>query len=543
MPHTIFAMHATRALLAPLAAAVASTWQWQRSAHSEGRQTFRRLRGPREGEKKQLRNRLIKHTDFIYKCLSNGRLEDYYILEKELGFGSFGTIYLAKHKTLDFKFAVKKVPKAGDPKVTELLMNEVHALMDLDHPHVVKLVRYFDEGNHMYLVFELCEGPDLLSRLEREGRFDENEAASTLRQMLAALKCCHDHYMGHFDVKPENFIYRSKDCAKLKMIDLGLASHFKRSRQEIRGTSAYMAPEMWDGFFGPEADVWGCGVVLFCMLTGEQFFPSWLEDDEIKPLARDRKWVRSRLRVLRELDLSKDAIDLLTSMMSHDRHKRPTVREALHHPFFQRYSEKAAAEALRQQNPARYRELDRQTEEVLDHLVDYFIAFASEPVIVRAALLLMAHVGAYSFNATKAQRSAFTKLDRTSSGGLCMEELEAFYDDRKMPIPEVLEDAFSGIDVDDDGYITYIEFLSATLPNKIRCNETFCRRVFELMDRNDDGYIDASDLSQALMAGNDHRGVCRESLAEVSQQEERISWQQFLTLMRSPKVLGCPPVE
>eukprot|EP00913_Durusdinium_trenchii_P015872 g14917.t1 len=77
-----------------------------------------------------------------------------------------------------------------------------------------------------------------------------------------------------------------------------------------------------------------------------------------------------------------------------------------------------------------------------------------------------------------------------------MEELEAFYDDRKMPIPEVLEDAFSGIDVDDDGYITYIEFLSATLPNKIRCNETFCRRVFELMDRNDDGYIDASDLSQ-----------------------------------------------
>eukprot|EP00913_Durusdinium_trenchii_P010021 g9405.t1 len=124
----------------------------------------------------------------------------------ELGFGSFGTIYLAKHKTLDFKFAVKKVPKAGDPKVTELLMNEVHALMDLDHPHVVKLVRYFDEGNHMYLVFELCEGPDLLSRLEREGRFDENEAASTLRQMLAALKCCHDHYMGHFDVKPETLV-------------------------------------------------------------------------------------------------------------------------------------------------------------------------------------------------------------------------------------------------------------------------------------------------------------------------------------------------
>lgn len=529
---------ASRALFAPLAA-VATTLHWQRrSLHSEGKLTFRRLRGPREGEKKELRNRLIKHTDFVYQCLSYGKLEDYYVLEKELGFGSFGTIYMAKHKFLDFKFAVKKVPKGeDDEKVKALLMNEIHALMDLDHPHVVKLVRYFDEGKHMYLVFELCEGPDLLTRLEAGGKLKEKEAASTMRQMLAALKCCHDHYMGHFDVKPENFIYRRKDCVKLKMIDLGLASRFKRSRREIRGTSAYMAPEMWDGFFGPEADIWGCGVVFFCILTGEQFFPSWLEDDEIRPLARDRKWVRSRLRMLKEQQLSKEAVDLVTSMMRHDRHTRPTVREALQHPFFQIHSEKAAAEALRQTNPQYYRELDRQTEGVLDRLVEHFVEFASEPVIVRAALLLMAHVGAYSARATRAQRSAFTELDRTSSGGLCMEVLEAFYDDRRMPIPEALEQAFSGVDVDDDGYITYIEFLSATLPRSIRCDENFCRRVFEMVDRNGDGFIDASDLSQAFMAGEDHRGVCRESLAEVSQ-SERISWEQFLKLMQSPKV-GC----
>jgi len=532
-----FAKRATRAL-APLAA-VATTLQWQRpTAHSEGKLTFRRLRGPREGEKKELRNRLIKHTDFVYRCLSCGRLEDYYVLEKELGFGSFGTIYQAKHKSLDFKFAVKKVPKAeDDEKLNALLMNEIHALMDLDHPHVVKLVRYFDEGKEMYLVFELCEGPDLLTRLESEGKLSEKEAASTMRQMLAALKCCHDHYMGHFDVKPENFIYRRKDCAKLKMLDLGLASRFKRSRQEIRGTSAYMAPEMWDGFFGPEADVWGCGVVFFCILTGEQFFPTWLEDDEIKPLARDRKWVRSRLRCLREANLSKEAVDLVTSMMRHDRHTRPTVREALQHPFFQTHNDKAAAEALRSKNPRYYADLDQQTEEVLHRLVQHFVAFASEPVIVRAALLLMAHVAAYSVNATRAQRSAFTLLDRTSSGGLCMEVLEAFYDDRKLPIPPALEEAFSGVDVDDDGYITYIEFLSATLPPSIRCNEQFCRRVFEMIDRNGDDFIDASDLSQAFMAGNDHRGVCRESLAEVNQ-NEKISWDEFLKMMQCPKVLG-----
>lgn len=59
------------------------------------------------------------------------------------------------------------------------------------------------------------------------------------------------------------------------------------------------------------------------------------------------------------------------------------------------------------------------------------------------------------------------------------------------------------------------------------------------MDRNGDGLIDASDLSQAFMAGNDRRGVCRESLAEVDRSGEQLSWSAFLKLMQSPKeVIG-----
>ncbi|CAJ1364825.1 unnamed protein product [Effrenium voratum] len=432
-----------------------------------------------------------------------------------LGFGSFGTIYLAKQKSLGFKMAVKKVRKVDkDPRVAELLMNEIHALMDLDHPNV------WDGG------------PDLLTRLEREGKIPEKEAASSMRQMLAALKCCHDHYMGHFDVKPENFIYRTQDMTKLKMIDLGLASHFKRSRKEIRGTGPYMSPEMWDGFYGPEADVWGCGVVFFLMLTGEHFFPHWLQDEEIKPLAKDRKWIRQRLRKLRDSGLSKEAVDLVTWMMRLDRHTRPTIREALQHPFFQLHSEKEAARVLRKHSPE-YAELDLLAKDLLGQLPQRFQAFASEPVLVRAALLLMAHVGAYSFNACRAQRNAFSQLDRTGSGGLCMEELEAYYEDEGLPVPDTLENAFSGIDVDDDGYITYIEFLSATLPQRIRCDEKFIHRVFEVMDWNGDGFIDVSDLCQAFMGGEDPRGICKESMAELG--TARLSWDHFLELMQRPK--------
>ncbi|CAE7434394.1 CPK3 [Symbiodinium natans] len=493
---------------------------------------FRTASGP-DGEKQKLSQRLIQHTDFVYRCLSNGQqLEDVFTIGKELGLGAFGTIYLAQHKVLGpgFKFAVKKIRKSEtDSKLQELLMNEIHALMDLDHPNVVKLVRYFDEGSYMYLVFELCEGPDLQTRLEQEGRVEEKEAATTMRQMLAALKCCHEHYMGHFDVKPENFIYRSTDMTKLKMIDLGLASRFKKSRKEIRGTSAYMAPEIYDGFFGPEADSWGCGAVFFNLLTGKPFFPPMMGDDDIKILAKDRKWVRNRLRVLRDSGLSKEAIDLVSRLMRHDRHLRLTAREALQHPFFTLHSEKEAAEALRKHNPE-YAELDREAQEILDNLVEHFTDFAAQPVLIRAAVLLMAHVGAYSFKHARPQRAAFTKLDRTVSGGLSMEELESFYEESGTPVPEMLETAFSGVDLDDDGYITYIEFLSATLPRKARGDRNFCRRVFEILDRNRDGFIDASDLAQAFYSGKDEKGVCSESLAEIC--DGQLSWKDFFELMQ-----------
>ena len=71
--------------------------------------------------------------------------------------------------------------------------------------------------------------------------------------------------------------------------------------------------------------------------------------------------MRNRLRVLRDRGLSPQAIELVSSMMRHDRHTRPTVREALQHPFFQVHSEQEAVEKLREQRG--YRELDRKTEE------------------------------------------------------------------------------------------------------------------------------------------------------------------------------------
>lgn len=478
---------------------------------------------------KELKHRLIKDTDFVYSCVCRGRLSDSYSLEGELGWGAFGTIYLGKHRLMEYYRAIKKIKKdPDDPEMVRLLMNEVHALMDLDHPNVVKLVRYYDDGQDLYLVFELCEGPDLRDRILK-GKMEEKEAASVLRGMLRGLKCCHDHYMGHFDVKPENFMFSTKDMTNLKLIDLGLSSGFKRDSREIRGTADYMAPEVWDGIYGPEADVWSCGAVFYAMLTGEPLLPALKKESAIRRLVKDRAWIRQRLRAAASCGISEEAEDLLRLMLQHDRHRRPTVREALSHPFLNLKDDDLP--------PA----FKKEAQQVLERLVEDFRTFGAEPVLKRAALLLMAHVGAYNFEETRPHRSAFSMLDRNADGELSIEALESHYLHAGMPVPEDLETAFGSVDVNDDGYISYVEFLSATLPECVRRKENLCRVVFNILDRDADGFITIRDLATAFRHGEDKEGVCIETLAEVCGPGGRLTYDMFRALIVPGEAQSVPP--
>merc|ERR1712137_139442 len=97
---------------------------------------------------------------------------------------------------------------------------------------------------------------------------NEQEAGVAMRHMLKAVQCCHSRYLGHYDIKPENFMYVTPRMVRLKMIDFGLSSGFKRGVKEFRGTPHYTAPEVWKGIYGPEADIWSCGVILYFMATG-----------------------------------------------------------------------------------------------------------------------------------------------------------------------------------------------------------------------------------------------------------------------------------
>lgn len=321
-----------------------------------------------------------------------------------------------------------------------------------------------------------------------------------MRHILKALKCCHDKYMGHYDIKLENFMYHTKALTNLKMIDLGLSNGFSRGCKGIRGTLGYVAPEVIDGICGPEADVWSAGVMLFAMLTGEEFtdLPDQATRDQMLTMMRsrfnDRRWTKQRLDHAAQLGLSPEALDLLSSMLMHDRHLRPSVAEALDHPFVKDSYSFPLGKSAGLYND----ELNNQANLILKELIQSFCAFAVEPMLKRAALLLLAHLAGRSGDEMRPQRLAFRMLDKDGAGELSVDAIEMGLRIHGIQVFEDLDDLFAHIDFDNTGYISFVAFLSATLPPSVRLDETLHKRIFALSDRNNDGFIDACDLADAF---------------------------------------------
>ena len=139
--------------------------------------------------------------------------ENYSLDGAALGKGSFGSVSKAVHRTTGLPRAIKTVAVAHDEESDEQVewervLSEVEALMELDHPNIVRLYEYYRSPDSLFLVEEYCSGGTLEHKLDAAGgHFSAEESALALRQMLRAVLCCHAHGLAHRDLKPDNFVY------------------------------------------------------------------------------------------------------------------------------------------------------------------------------------------------------------------------------------------------------------------------------------------------------------------------------------------------
>lgn len=199
-----------------------------------------------------------------------------YALERELGRGGMGVVYLARDTTLDRPVALKFLGSLvdGSNEYRARFQREAKAAAKVTHPNIVSIYDIGTQEGKAYIAMEYVEGINLFQHVQRSGRLAPREAVSILSQTCSALDAVHQAGIVHRDIKPEN-IFLSKG-GLVKLMDFGLAKSADArltAANTVMGTPSYMAPEQVQGKEADaRTDIYALGLVLYEMLTGETAF-------------------------------------------------------------------------------------------------------------------------------------------------------------------------------------------------------------------------------------------------------------------------------
>ncbi len=260
-------------------------------------------------------------------------LADRYKVERLLGEGGMGSVYLATDQLLGRQVAIK-IMKAGPlgGQNAARFLREARSLARLNHPNIVTLYDYGYHGEQAYLVMEFAAGVSLSAMLEGpiEPRHDTgkaftlNNALDIAISVTRALSYAHHHGVIHRDIKPGNVMIGNET----KLMDFGIA----KVRQDTSitmasagvGTPVYMAPEQVLGKDVDErSDLYSLGVVLYEMLTGR---PPFLPSDEMSIVSQHIQ-VTPVAPYLRNASIPKRLDHLILTLLAKDPNRRPATAD------------------------------------------------------------------------------------------------------------------------------------------------------------------------------------------------------------------------
>lgn len=221
-----------------------------------------------------------------------------YLIEKKLGVGGMGAVYLAQQTTVS-RPAVIKVLRSqlgGSSEGTARFAVEAKAASSLNHPNIVTIYNYGEmPDGTLFLAMEYIAGETLAQRLERCGPLPVDRAVNIASQIASALGEAHTHGVVHRDLKPQNImlVERAGEPDFVKVLDFGIAKLDDMSVTStgyVVGTPRYMSPEQLLGKrLDHRSDIYSAGILLFEMLAGVTPFQSetpigWMHQHvDVKP--------------------------------------------------------------------------------------------------------------------------------------------------------------------------------------------------------------------------------------------------------------------
>jgi len=271
-----------------------------------------------------------------------------YSLERELGRGGMGVVYLAREVRLDRPVAIKLLPpsKASDPKLRERFLREARTAAKLSHPNIIPIFSVEESGDFVFFAMGYVDGETLTDRVRRRGPLAPSEASRLLRDVAWALAYAHGQGVIHRDVKPDNILL--EEGGRVLVADFGIAGVVAGAGAlksgEIIGTPEFMSPEQALGEdVDGRSDLYSLGVVGYFAFSGTLPFEGERATDVLAkqvtepapPLGSAAPMVPRRLAQAIDRCLAKDPADrpdgpsALAEQLSHALEQRRELPVAL----------------------------------------------------------------------------------------------------------------------------------------------------------------------------------------------------------------------
>ena len=448
---------------------------------------------------------------------------------KKIGEGSFGDVYLVRNIYLQKDFAMKTIRKRNQTDETQII-NEINILRALDHPKIMKILDFYSTENKYYIITEFCPEGELYNELN-DTKFEEPQAAYIIYQLLIIINYCHKMRIIHRDIKPENIMIEERkpnNFLSVKLIDFGTAKIFSENMRfkSSTGTSYYMAPEVIKKNYDESCDIWSIGVIMYMLLLNVPPFPGDDDNEIFTNILKGKYNTHSQKFV----NLSYEAKDLISKLLTYDPIKRIKAKDALWHKWFKNTGIIQKINADSSIHP-----------QMIQQMLDNIMKYKSDNIIRCAVIAYLVHNNLY-LEPCKEANKLFMMIDDNKDGKITQLELEnGLVQIWKISQEEAKKRCgiiFQNIDTNKNGYLEYEEFLCAAVNPQIFLNERYMRFVFDYFDLDKNGFISIEEISKKFSSNYNNKTiniteVIKKSIEQFdSNHDGKISFNKFTQIFK-----------
>ena len=463
---------------------------------------------------------------------SKNNPKEKYVTLQIIGEGNYARVYKVKNKYTNIEYAMKVIKKSSACSTEEEnhILNEIEVLKKLDHPSILKIFELYSDDTNFSIITELCPRGELFNEIIEKGPFNEKYTSYVMYQILSGVNYFHRMHIIHRDLKPENILIveKNKDNKDnlpiIKITDFGTSEVVEKDSKENKsiGNVFYMAPEILKHNYNEKCDIWSCGVIMYFLLSGKPPF-SGRDEEEIYKKILDGKY---DLKSPPFDKLSKNCLNLLENLLKIDFQQRYSAEEALHHPWFQEFKSKEIYNKI----------TDR---DAIKTLFKNLKNYKRTSILQEIALAYLVH----QFPRTKDVVNAcklFNKIDKNEDGKINKEEL---YDSlvgiiKIETLKKDIDLIFQNLDMDNNGYIEYEEFVRASVSKEFFLSEKVLKFAFRYFDKDNSGEIELKEIKELLFQNiddknNDMDEILNKIIKEVDKNKDgKINFEEFSDVMK-----------